>query len=107
MGHTITTIFFPRSCMYCQRYSGYPMVWFCLSTALSTVQWRMHRERDSVAFLERKVSDFIPPTLWPPNSLDLNPIDYSIWSVLQEKVYRSRIANVNELETHLIDEWER
>jgi len=67
----------------------------------------LHRARDTVAFLERKVFDFSSPTLWPPNSPDLNPADYSIWSVLQEKVYRPRIANVNELETYLIDEWVR
>ena len=31
--------------------------------------------------------------------------EYSIWSVLREKVYRSKIADVDELKTHLIDEW--
>ena len=31
--------------------------------------------------------------------------EYSIWSVLQEKVYRSKIADVDELKTRLIDEW--
>src|SRR6218665_263515 len=34
----------------------------------------------------------------------LNQADYSIWNALQEKVYLSRIANVNELEMRLIDE---
>jgi len=29
---------------------------------------------------------------------------YSIWSVLLEKVYRSKIDDVNELKTHLIEE---
>ena len=69
-----------------------------------------HRARDTVPFIERKVPDFVSPTLWSPNSPDLNSYDYSIWSVglMQEKVYRSRtIANVNELEMHLIDEWGR
>ena len=47
-----------------------------------------HRARDTVAFLERETPHFIPPTLWSPNSQDLNPVDYSIWSVLQ-KVYYS------------------
>ena len=45
-----------------------------------------HRARDTNVFLERQMPHFIPPTLWPPNSPDLNPVDYSIWSVLQEKV---------------------
>ena len=30
--------------------------------------------------------------------------EYNIWSVLREKVYRSKIADV-ELKTRLIDEW--
>src|SRR6218665_2371735 len=34
MGHTIATIFLPRS--YCQTYSGYPRVGFCLSTGQCT-----------------------------------------------------------------------
>src|SRR6218665_3869232 len=56
-----------------------------------------HRARDPVAFLEQKVPDFVSPPLWSPNSPDLNPDDFSIWSVgiMREKVYRSRIANVN------------
>src|SRR6218665_2476945 len=68
-----------------------------------------HRARDTVAFLERKVPDLVSPTLWSPNSPDLNPHDYSIWSVgiMQEKVCRSRIAKVNELEMRLIEEWGR
>ena len=53
------------------------------------------------------MSDFIGSTLWLLTSPDLNPVDYSICSVLQEKVYQSRIANVEELETRLIDKWAR
>jgi len=30
--------------------------------------------------------------------------EYSIWSVLWEKVYRSKIADIDELKTRLIDE---
>jgi len=29
--------------------------------------------------------------------------EYSIWSVLREKIYRSKIADVDKLKTHLID----
>jgi len=64
-----------------------------------------HRARDTITFLEQQTPDFIPPTLWPPNSPDLNPVDYSIWSVLQEKVYRSKITDVDELKARLMDEW--
>jgi len=48
--------------------------------------------------------DFILPTLWPPSSLDLNSVNYSIWIVLQEKVYHSRIiTDLEELKTRLGD----
>jgi len=55
--------------------------------------------------LEQQTPDFIPPTLWPPNSPYLNPVDYSVWSVLQEKVYRSKIADIDDLKTRLVNEW--
>ena len=35
----------------------------------------------------RETPEFIPPEMWPPNSPDLNPVDYSIWGMLQQRVY--------------------
>ena len=32
----------------------------------------------AVALLETETPNFIPPTLWPPNSPDLNPVDYRL-----------------------------
>lgn len=65
-----------------------------------------HRARDTVALLETETPDFIPPTLWPPNSPDLNPVDYKIWSVMQEKVYISRICDVSELRSRIVEAWD-
>jgi len=39
----------------------------------------------------------LTPDLWPPNSPDLNPVDYCARSILQEKVYGTRFANIDEL----------
>ena len=64
-----------------------------------------HRASETVALLTRETPDFIPPTLWPPNSPDLNPVDYKVWSVLQERVYRSRIRDVDHLRERLLEEW--
>jgi len=50
-----------------------------------------------VQFLERETPEFISPLLWPPNSLDLNLVDYSVWSILQEKVYKTRITDLDDL----------
>ena len=36
-----------------------------------------------------------------PNSPDLNPIDYKIWGIMQQRVYEMQIHNVDEL----VDVW--
>jgi len=32
-------------------------------------------------------------------------VDYSIWGILQERVYRSRIYDVKELKERLLRQW--
>jgi len=40
--------------------------------------------------------------MWPPNSPDLNPVHYSIWSVVEERIYQQRIQNTDELWQRLV-----
>ena len=40
---------------------------------------RRHTAKDAVAHLKDNVPEFIEPERWPPNSPDLNPVDYSIY----------------------------
>ena len=53
--------------------------------------------------LRRETSDFISPDLWPPNSPDLNPVDYEIWAVMQCRVYQRKIHTIDELKQRLIE----
>jgi len=64
-----------------------------------------HRAGDTMEFLSRNTPDFISPLPWPPNSPDLNPLDYEVWGVLQQRVYHSRIRDVDHLKQCLIEEW--
>jgi len=67
-----------------------------------------HRAREMVELLRKVTPDFIPPSLWPPNSPDLNPVDYAIWGIMQERIYnKGKIANVEELRQCIVNEWER
>ena len=50
-----------------------------------------NRARDTIALLRREMPDFISPDQWPPNSPDMNPVDYKIWAVMQERVYEKRV----------------
>ena len=63
-----------------------------------------HRARETIELLTMETK-FIPPTLWPPNSPDLNPIDYKVWSVMQEKVYKKRSKDIDELRARILTAW--
>jgi len=51
--------------------------------------------------------DFISPDQWPPNSPDINPVDYKIWAVMQQQFYEKRVDlnDVDELCQHLLSLW--
>ena len=45
--------------------------------------------------------------MWPPNSPDLNPVDYCVWSAQERNVYRGRrFENTIELKEAILQEWE-
>ena len=54
---------------------------------------------------KKENSEFIPPLLWPPNVLHLNPLDYSVWGILQDKVYETRMTALDDLKHHIRTEW--
>jgi len=56
--------------------------------------------------LRRDTPDFFSLTLWPPNSPDLSPVDYKVWSTVQEKVYKERIKDVDELRSSILAAWD-
>ena len=37
-----------------------------------------HNSRHTVAYLHSNVAEFIEPENWPPNSPNLNPVDYAV-----------------------------
>ena len=64
-----------------------------------------HRARETVALLTNETSDFINPTLWPPNSSDLNPVDYKIWRFMQEMMYKTKVRDVEDLRKRIMQAW--
>jgi len=66
-----------------------------------------HGARPTVELLEKEVPDFISPSLWLLNRPVLNPVDYKIWSLVQECVYQQPISNVDEQRECIAAVWEK
>src|SRR6218665_3924966 len=67
-----------------------------------------HRCRLAQQFLQANTSDFIHSDAWPPNSPDLNPLDYYVWNALKELVYAGRrkpCLNTDELKQVIEEKW--
>ena len=64
-----------------------------------------HTSRRTQKWLAANMSDFWEKTLWPPSSPDLNPLDYSVWSVVENKACKTSHANVDHLKLSIIKVW--
>ena len=65
-----------------------------------------HRAKSTVEFLQRTVPNFIEPPVWPPNSPDLNPVDYAVWGALQQSAYCIPISNRGVHKDRMLTCWE-
>jgi len=61
--------------------------------------------KDTIKLLQQEMPDFIGPDLWSTNSQDLNPVDYTVWGVMQQTVYECRMNSVDELKQRLTEVW--
>ena len=67
---------------------------------------RSHTANETVRFLnQQRYLTLLQPNMWPPNSPDLNPVDYCVWSALERNVYRGRrFENTIELKEAILQE---
>jgi len=59
---------------------------------------RGHRLKRKLT-LEQNVPKFVRPNEWPPNSPDLNIMDYFVWGALNEMVYSTENLKPGAFET--------
>lgn len=53
----------------------------------------------------RSNMSFWPKDMWPPQSPDLNPLDYSVWAHVEGKACKVRHSSVEELKTSVNRAW--
>jgi hypothetical protein len=66
-----------------------------------------HRAKHTIAYLQAESVNFIEPDMWPANSPDQTPMDYSIWEALSSKVYvpGEKIENISQLRERIVTGW--
>ena len=42
-----------------------------------------HKSKETLAWLQKECYDFVPFSHWPPSIPDLNPLDYFVWSYVE------------------------
>jgi len=64
-----------------------------------------HRARETVELLKKVTPDFIQPSLWPPNSPDLNPRQLcDMGNHAGEGLQQGKDCNVEVLRQRIVDE---
>jgi len=67
-----------------------------------------HTTRTKMDYLNKEHINFIEPHMWPPNSPDINPVDYAIWVLFQQRVYHQRQSKMaEELKRATVTEWQK
>ena len=66
-----------------------------------------HRAKKTLEFLKGENINFWSPEEWPPNSPDLNPLDYSIWSTVSQKACKERQPSILALKRKVGSYWRR
>ena len=60
-----------------------------------------HGAKSTLELCKELFPDFWDKDVWPSNSPDLNPLDFSVWSILEQKVCAKRHSSIDELKKHL------
>jgi len=65
----------------------------------------LHKNFQEDQLNSRRFPGFEDTLLMVSNSLNLNYVDYSVWSIMQENIYQTLIANMDELKHWLVQVW--
>ena len=65
-----------------------------------------HLAKTSISLCKSLFPDVWDQDVWPPNSPDANPLDYSVWSILQNKACATRHTSEDALKRALQKAWD-
>ncbi len=65
-----------------------------------------HTSKSTQKWLARHCPQFLTKEEWPPSSPDLNPLDFSLWLILESKVNSKPHKNLDSFKASLTQEWD-
>ncbi|KAF2348218.1 hypothetical protein FHG87_021026, partial [Trinorchestia longiramus] len=65
-----------------------------------------HGSNVTQTWIQRNIPSFINEDVWPARSSDLNPLNFSIWSILKARVLAIPHTSLESLKAKLQKEWE-
>lgn len=65
-----------------------------------------HAAKTTQRFLKDNMRNFWSKEMWPPSSPDLNPLDYSIWGVMNSKACAKSHRNLADLRASILRAWD-
>jgi len=64
-----------------------------------------HTSKKTQDWLRANMANFWDKTTWPPSSPDLNPLDFSVWGVVESKACMTSHASIDTLKTSIVKVW--
>jgi hypothetical protein len=64
-----------------------------------------HTSKRTQKWLADNGVKFWPKEIWPPNSPDLNPLDFSVWAYVARKACRQPHSNIESLQASVRSAW--
>ena len=65
-----------------------------------------HKAKKTQDWCKEHLRGFWPAEFWPPQSPDLNPLDYSIWSIVERDSNKTSHKNIADLKASICQAWE-
>ena len=65
-----------------------------------------HTSKKTQAWLKEMNPTFLEKDFWPPSSPDINPLDFCLWSILEEKACKKSHQNLDQLKRSLEAAWD-
>ena len=57
------------------------------------------------AYRKKNAPSLVSQAHRSPNSPDLNSVDYRIWGLMQQRLYKTRVRDTVDLKKRLVDTW--